>query len=68
MQFSNIFVLATAIAGAAAAPAPAEAQTGGIQCYKHDGKWHYGWTGAKPEEKYTCKTGGLIVSVESQFA
>lgn len=64
MQFSKLFLVAATVASAAAAPTgDLEARTsGGIQCQHHDGKWKYGWEGAKPSEKYTCATGGLIVS------
>ena len=62
MQFSQVFLVAAAIASATAAPTGGlEARTsGGIQCQKHEGKWKYGWEGAAPSEKYTCATGGLI--------
>lgn len=66
MQFSQVFLVAAAIASATAAPTgDLEARTsGGIQCQKHEGKWKYGWEGAAPSEKYTCATSGLIVSVQ----
>lgn len=66
MQFSQVFLVAAAIATATAAPTgDLEARTsGGIQCQKHEGKWKYGWEGAAPSEKYTCSTSGLIVSIE----
>jgi hypothetical protein len=65
MQLSKIFFLAAAASSATAAPTAEpvelEARTSGIQCQHHGGKWKYGWEGAAPGEKYTCKTTGLIV-------
>jgi len=66
MQFTKLFFAAAAIASAAAAPVAEpelEARTSGIKCQKHNGKWKYGWTGAADNEKYTCNTIGLVVSV-----
>jgi hypothetical protein len=71
MQLSKIFFLAAAAASATAAPTAEpvelEARTSGIQCQHHGGKWKYGWEGAAPGEKYTCKTTGLIVCAFQAF-
>lgn len=70
MKFTTVLALATAVAGVTAAPAVNEAEaeinartSGGIECCKIDGKWHWGWSGAKPSQEYICATGGLLVSI-----
>jgi len=64
MHFYTTLALLTALVGVNTAPAKElEARSGGVECSKHDGKWKYGWEGAKPSEQYICATGGLLVNV-----
>jgi len=60
MQFSKIFLFATAATIATAAPIEARDE---YKVSHHDGEWHKGWDNSEPSEQYICQTTGLLVCV-----
>lgn len=60
MQFSKIFLFATAATIATAAPIEARDE---YKVSHHDGEWHKGWDNSEPSEQYICQTTGLLVCI-----
>lgn len=61
MQFSKIFLFATAAAIATAAPTGVLEARDEYKVSKHNGKWQKGWEDTEPSEQYICQTTGLLV-------
>ena len=57
MQFSKVFLFATAATIATAAPIEARDE---YKVSHHDGKWHKGWDNSEPSEQYICQSTGLL--------
>ncbi|GAB7330104.1 hypothetical protein MBLNU13_g01787t1 [Cladosporium sp. NU13] len=57
MQFSKIFLFATAATFATAAPIEARDE---YKVSHRDGKWYKGWDNSEPLEQYICQTTGLL--------
>ena len=63
MQFSKLFLFATAATIATAAPTGVIEARDEYKVSHHDGKWYKGWDNSEPSEQYICQTTGLLVCV-----
>jgi hypothetical protein len=64
MQFTSIFLLASAAIGTNAAPAgEVHARASGVQLARIGTRWQAGWTGTTTaSQRFTCSNNGLLVS------
>jgi hypothetical protein len=63
MQFSKIFLFATAATIATAAPTGVLEARDEYKVSYHNDKWQKGWEGTEPSEQYICQSNGLLVRV-----
>jgi hypothetical protein len=63
MQFSKLFLFATAATIATAAPTGVLEARDEYKVSYHNGKWQKGWEDTEPSEQYICQSNGLLVCV-----
>lgn len=63
MQFSKLFLFATAATIATAAPTGVLEARDEYKVSYHNGKWQKGWEDTEPSEQYICQSNGLLVCI-----